>query len=96
MQFDFQIIFWISLHNVFDENQLENNVFKVFPNPSKDIITINTNNVNLKPYEIYSIDGKVSFAGYLNSADNQINLSKIPSGLYFIKIGGVTQKLIKN
>ena len=82
--------------NVFDDNQLENNVFKVFPNPSKDIITINANNVNSKTYKIYSIDGKVRFAGSFNSNDNQINLSTIPSGLYFINVGEITQKLIKN
>ncbi len=82
--------------NVFNENQLVNNIFKVFPNPSKDIITINANNVNSKTYKIYSIDGKVRFAGSLNSAVNQINLSTIPSGLYFINIGEITQKLIKN
>ena len=82
--------------SVFDENQLENNGFKVFPNPSKDIITINANNVNSKTYKIFSIDGKVRFAGSFNSNDNQINLSTIPSGLYFINVGEITQKLIKN
>jgi hypothetical protein len=66
-----------------------------FPNPIKDIITVNANFGLKQEYKIYSSCGKVLLSGALNSNNNQINLSKLPCGLYFISINGTSLKLVK-
>jgi len=61
----------------------------IFPNPASDFITIsNLSEKSGSPLllEITDISGKNVYSGYLVSSENSINISEIPSGLYFVKI----------
>ena len=66
-----------------------NEGFGVFPNPTTGIVNI----VGAPDgeYRITNIMGQTLMAGPLN---DRIDVSKLPSGIYFITIGDKTQKLI--
>ena len=69
-------------------------LFKVFPNPSNSIFTIENDFSSPAKYEITSITGKVVKRGIINSQTNQIDLSNLTADIYFITINNTTQKLI--
>ncbi len=79
---------------------IEDNSFtaiKIFPNPASNQLNINASQP-LERIEMYSVSGK--FIMSETDFSNPIDISKLPSGLYFIKIssknGILTKKFIKN
>ena len=66
---------------------------KVYPNPVNNILYIE--NIADSNYEIYDITGKI----VLNGIGNQINVSSLEKGVYFLKVileeKIITQKFIK-
>lgn len=72
------------LQEMFDENlSVENSLIKelsLFPNPTNGIIKIGSDNNYL--LEVYSVEGKI----ILNDFGNQIDISDIKNGVYFLKI----------
>ena len=71
--------------------------FKVYPNPSKGNITIETNEFNSKK-QVQLIDqaGKVLIWGSINSTVSEMDLKGLEPGIYFLKLEGMgTQKIIK-
>jgi len=66
---------------------IKENLFTVFPNPSKGIFTINfskfANNVEI---EILNITGKTIFNSYYQNVNSEIHINSVPKGLYFIKL----------
>jgi len=80
-----------------NNNVLEENLV-IYPNPAKDMITISSSiALNNAVYTIYDITGKQVLNANLNS--NTINVSKLSTGIYVLKITvdgkNKTQKLIK-
>lgn len=79
--------------SVLSTNNFEIDKIIIFPNPVNDILFIE-NNENLE-YEIFNITGKT----VLNGINNQINVSSLEKGLYFLKVtlekNILTQKFIK-
>lgn len=67
--------------SVMDTNELIANNIKVFPNPTRDLLNIDSK-VNVVNLELYSLTGQklLSFTG------NQINLNGLPAGNYILKI----------
>ncbi|WP_396186055.1 S8 family serine peptidase [Flavobacterium sp.] len=77
----------------------ESDVVKLYPNPAKDYISYNLPlNFNLKQVTIYDTLGKV-IKQLDNSTSNEINISELERGVYFIDFKGVknsvTKKFIK-
>ncbi len=80
--------------------------FRVFPNPAHDLITVGLPQCDSPTrgqteYRITNVMGQTLMSGLLNVVETchgaslqQIDVSKIPNGLYFIEIDGMTQKLI--
>ncbi len=69
-----------------------------YPNPVKNVLTIERNlSVDIKSVKIYDLLGKLVLA--INSSFNQIDVSNLKSGIFFLKIqtdmGVVTKKIIK-
>ena len=68
-------------------NEIYNSVsLKIYPNPTKDIITISTK-LSLKDatFSIYSTSGKLIKTEIINN-QNEIDVSNLQNGAYFIKI----------
>ncbi len=74
--------------------------FKVFPNPAKNILQIETLNLISKNTEINISDltGKILFSKILSTNTSTIDISELPKGLHFVTIRNneafYTQKLI--
>jgi hypothetical protein len=76
----------------------------IYPNPATGIVTIQDNSfavdekVNIHLYNV--LDEKIFAADMLWKEINQINISHLPSGIYFLRVSGRDNmqsiKLIKN
>ena len=75
------------------------NSIKIYPTITKDFVTIsNTSNLENLNVTIYNTNGSLLRTETLKG--QQINLSHLPSGLYFIKLkslhGAIIKKVVKN
>ena len=71
----------------------------IYPNPGQHQIHISLENTDLAPYFIQDASGRTVQEGLLNSGINNIEISTLPTGIYFIKTGSIkvkAYKLIKN
>jgi len=74
--------------------------FSVYPNPSKDLVTIKAkSNVVGLNYFIIDQAGRKVFEGKLNSESTPVDISHLAKGFYYLEIAGqnkATVKVIKN
>ena len=77
--------------------------FRVYPNPTDGMVIIETpyDDVSTRGYRITNVLGQTLMTGRLEGngdtaphAVTTINVSSLPSGLYFITVGNTTQKLL--
>ena len=75
---------------------LQENNFKVYPNPSKGLFTIEKSTENNEPQEvfIYNIQGKLMSQQSMLQERLQLNSEAWPVGIYFVRLGSETQKLV--
>ncbi|WP_299115400.1 T9SS type A sorting domain-containing protein [uncultured Winogradskyella sp.] len=71
--------------------------FSLYPNPAKDVLNIQTNNVTINSVSIYDMLGKEVLS--VKEVNNSIDISNLKSGIYLIKIAtneaSVTKKIVK-
>ena len=81
-------------------NTLDENNTKLYPNPAQDIINIKTNS-NINMIKVYNNSGQI-IRKYTDglSNNNQLDISDLPNGLYYLVIetseGIVSKKLLVN
>lgn len=84
------------LHNGIEENDLTGlETLTVYPNPADDVLFVRTHAV--RPYEEYRITnlmGQTLLQGNINAENQRIDISGLPTGMYFITIGETTQKFV--
>ena len=69
--------------------------FELFPNPSSDFLTLkNIYEKNLN-YSIYNSLGQLIKNGTLNSPNYNIDISKLESQMYILKVGEFSYRIIK-
>lgn len=68
----------------------------IYPNPSKDMISININN-NDPDVHIHNLQGQevYNFTYTTDSGSINIDISALESGVYFVKIDNEKSKFIK-
>ena len=79
-------------------NELNNSVFKIYPNPFEESINLswdNTDRSNQLNVSVYSIDGKKVFDNTFKQKPETLNLAKLSTGMYFIKIKSANQTFVK-
>ncbi|MEI6090895.1 MAG: YCF48-related protein [bacterium] len=82
--------------DVKDEIIPENYSFTIQPNPANDQITISLNSTEASEILIYnSLGEKVMSVGTGRDLSAQINISVLPKGMYFIRIGNNAAKFVK-
>ncbi len=76
-------------------NELNASLFNLFPNPCSDKLTIKINNTNLlkSNFELINSLGKVIISSIF--PPETIDLSNIPSGIYFVRLYNVTYSQVK-
>ena len=67
-------------------------VFNAYPNPAYDVLSL-TATTNSE-YELININGSTIMSGNFDSKE-EINVSELPNGYYFIKIKNATDEVIK-
>ena len=80
------------------DNDYSQNLFHVYPNPSKDYFNIAFNNELIlnEDYEVYSILGKLVLKGKLTNLNTVVSTKNLSKGTYFLKVGSITKKIIKH
>lgn len=86
---------------VLPRQTFETEGFAVYPNPINDTFSIqNGNNITVTGLTISDINGRTVKNINVNAIENQINISDLNSGVYFLNItsekGSATKKIIKN
>ncbi len=69
----------------------------VYPNPANDFIHISLENTNAKDLnmQMYDISGKLVQTQIITQQTTQFNISQLEKGVYILKIGNTTKRLIK-
>ncbi|HOZ53047.1 MAG TPA: T9SS type A sorting domain-containing protein, partial [Chitinophagaceae bacterium] len=70
----------------------------IYPNPASSHLTLEFNHSSIKQsnYSLYNTMGQVLISGEINSYyKSLIDISSLPSGIYFIKCEGVIKKFVK-
>lgn len=81
----------VTLNSILNQEELLSNSFlKLYPNPSRDFISIS--NPASEPVTIVDMLGKVVLTA--KTSNSKIDISKLKSGVYLIKVGDRSQKLV--
>ena len=73
--------------------------FTVYPNPTNGILIVETQNFASLPdqtYRITNLMGQILMTGSISAETQQIDVTNLPQGMYFINLGDVTRKFIVN
>ena len=71
--------------------------FAVYPNPTDDVLFVETRHGTSLPdqtYRITNLMGQTVLSGNIIAENQQINVSSLPEGMYFISIGDMTRKFV--
>ena len=84
-------------------NQIEetkkDGVFCIYPNPTNCVLFVETQCIASLPtqtYRITNITGQILLFDSLTSENQQIDISSLPNGMYFITLNGTTRKFVVN
>ena len=71
--------------------------FTVYPNPANNILFVETVCTPSLPaqYHITNLMGQTLLTGNISAEIQQINISTLPAGMYFISVGEQTVKFVK-
>ena len=71
----------------------------LFPNPTSDLLTIQTNDPGIHQLEITSLNGQSVYNGEMEGSSHQLDLSSFQKGVYIVTISSkdfvTTEKIIK-
>ena len=81
---------YISFHYDAEESAVEG--FRIYPNPTHGIITLS--GCPSTEYRITNLMGQTLMTGLITDGNQQIDVSGLPQGMYFITMGKETQKII--
>ena len=79
------------------ENEISNSV-KLYPNPARDFITIESKSVKLSSVDMYNVLGAKVLSTELSN-NNRVNVSNLGKGVYFMKLyaeegGSATKRVV--
>ena len=85
---------YVNLHNGIEEPTAVQ--FAIYPNPTNGILTIHHSSFRI-PYSSFRITnlmGQTILSGQITAENQQIDVSNLPEGMYFITIGEGTRKFV--
>jgi hypothetical protein len=84
-------------HNGIEEQETIETQFNVYPNPTNGVLVVETRHASSLPaatYRIINLMGQNVQTGSLNAEPQQIDVSDLPQGMYFISVGEETRKFV--
>jgi hypothetical protein len=68
------------------ESAQESSDIQIFPNPTTGILNIHWQEESNTQLSIYALDGTLVWAGQISNNTQQIDISAMPAGMYFIQV----------
>lgn len=80
----------------YDVDETTSDGFLVYPNPTNSVLYVETPyyDASTGEYRITNTMGQTLMTGRINGENKQIDVSKLPNGMYFISIGDATRKFV--
>lgn len=66
----------------------------VYPNPTQSLVTVNIQNA--AHFEVYSTLGQRLLSGELTQSEKQIDFSNFSKGIYYVRVGNETLKIVRD
>jgi len=90
---------YAELHNGINEDgpSTGSGTFTVYPNPANGVLFVETRLIASLPdqtYRIINLMGQTLLQGHISAETQQIDISTLPAGMYFISVGGQTVKFV--
>lgn len=88
---------WVKDSNIVlgtSENKMSKKETNIYPNPTNGPLTINAEKGS--EAKVYSTDGRILKTIQVQKGSNEISISELPKGVYFIKTPTESTKVIKN
>ena len=77
-------------------DDFENNQVTIYPNPTQSKINLSLNYAKEVHYKLFSPLGKQLMTGTITSSNQEIDISHLPSNIYFLKVGNQFHKVLKS
>jgi len=78
---------YFNMVSITNEEEVVGSIIDVYPNPNNGNFSISLNSDKTTSYSILDYSGRVVTNGELNSFENNIDISDMPKGVYFLKVG---------
>ena len=80
------------------DEPMDDTAFAVYPNPANNILFVETQCIASQPtttYRITNLMGQTVLSGNITAENQQIDISSLPAGMYFISVSEQTRKFVK-
>ena len=77
-------------------DDFEKNQVTIYPNPTQSKINLSLKYAKEVHYKLFSPLGKQLMTGTITSSNEEIDISHLPSNIYFLKLGNQVHKVIKS
>ena len=89
---------YADLHNGIEEDcpSTGSGTLTVYPNPTDNVLFVETRFITTQPigYRITNLMGQTLMSGQITAENQQIDVSNLPEGMYFITVGEGTRKFV--
>ena len=84
------------INGLLSTDDYENKQVSIYPNPTQSKINLLLNYSKEVNYELFSPLGKQLMTGTITSSNQEIDISHLPSNIYFLKVGDQFHKILKS
>ena len=83
------------INGLLSTDDYENRQVSIYPNPTQSKINLSLNYSKEVHYKLFSTLGKQLMTGTITSGNEEIDISHLPSNIYFLKVGNQFHKVLK-
>ena len=84
------------INGLLSTDDFENNQVTIYPNPTQSKIKMSLNFSKEVDYKLFSPLGEQLMTGTITSSNEEIDISYLPSNIYFLKVGNQFYKVLKS